>query len=83
MKIIIPMAGIGSRLRPHTLTIPKPLTMIAGKPIVQRLAEDIAHVIHQKIDEIAFIIGPVSKGFPANTDQQLIAIAKQLTPCTL
>ena len=36
------MAGIGSRLRPHTLTVPKPLTVIAGKPIVQRLVEDIS-----------------------------------------
>ena len=42
MKIIVPMAGIGSRLRPHTLTIPKSLTVIAGKPIVHRLVEDIA-----------------------------------------
>ena len=36
MNIIIPMAGIGSRLRPHTLTVPKPLVPVAGKPIVQR-----------------------------------------------
>jgi NDP-sugar pyrophosphorylase family protein len=42
MKIIVPMAG-RSRLRPHTLT-PKPLIPIAGKPIVQRLVEDIAKV---------------------------------------
>jgi glucose-1-phosphate thymidylyltransferase len=41
MKIIVPMAGRGSRLRPHTLTIPKPLIPIAGKPIVHRLVEDI------------------------------------------
>ena len=61
MKIIVPMAGIGSRLRPHTLTIPKPLTVIAGKPIVQRLVEDITSVIDQKIDEIAFVIGPSCK----------------------
>jgi glucose-1-phosphate thymidylyltransferase len=40
MKIIVPMAGRGSRLRPHTLTIPKPLIPIAGKPIVHRLVED-------------------------------------------
>ncbi|MCF6350112.1 MAG: nucleotidyltransferase [Flavobacteriaceae bacterium] len=75
MKIIIPMAGIGSRLRPHTLTIPKPLTKIAGKPIVQRLVEDIAGVIKQKIDEIAFIIGPT---FPKNTEEKLLKIAKDL-----
>jgi glucose-1-phosphate thymidylyltransferase len=78
MKIIVPMAGVGSRLRPHTLTTPKPLTVIAGKPIVQRLVEDIAGVVNQKIDEIAFIIGPVTKGFPSDTDQKLIAIANNL-----
>lgn len=50
------MAGRGSRLRPHTLTIPKPLIPIAGKPIVQRLVEDIAKVLEQEIEEIAFII---------------------------
>ncbi len=78
MKIIVPMAGIGSRLRPHTLTTPKPLTLIAGKPIVQRLVEDIAQVVNQKIDEIAFIIGPVAKGFPGDTAERLLKIAKDL-----
>jgi len=72
------MAGIGSRLRPHTLTVPKPLTVIAGKPIVQRLVEDITAVVAQKIDEIAFIIGPVAKGFPTDTADKLIAIAEEL-----
>ena len=78
MKIIVPMAGIGSRLRPHTLTTPKPLTLIAGKPIVQRLVEDITQVVNQKIDEIAFIIGPVAKGFPGDTEERLLKIAKDL-----
>ena len=78
MKIIVPMAGIGSRLRPHTLTVPKPLTVIAGKPIVQRLVEDIASVIDEKIDEIAFVIGSVAKGFPSDTEEKLLKIAKEL-----
>ncbi len=78
MKIIVPMAGIGSRLRPHTLTIPKPLTVIAGKPIVQRLVEDISSVVNQPIDEIAFIIGPAAKGFPSNTKDKLLKIASEL-----
>ncbi len=78
MKIIVPMAGIGSRLRPHTLTTPKPLTVIAGKPIVQRLVEDITSVVNQPIEEIAFIIGPAAKGFPANTKDKLIKIAEDL-----
>ena len=72
------MAGIGSRLRPHTLTTPKPLTVIAGKPIVQRLVESITDVVDQKIEEITFIIGPVAKGFPADTKEKLEAIASDL-----
>jgi len=72
------MAGIGSRLRPHTLTTPKPLTVIAGKPIVQRLVEDITSVVNQPIEEIAFIIGPSAKGFPSNTKEKLLMIAKEL-----
>ncbi|CAM1365602.1 Glucose-1-phosphate thymidylyltransferase [Tenacibaculum sediminilitoris] len=78
MKIIVPMAGIGSRLRPHTLTTPKPLTVIAGKSIVQRLVEDITSVVDQPIEEIAFIIGPAAKGFPANTKDKLLKIAENL-----
>ncbi len=75
MKIIVPMAGIGSRLRPHTLTIPKPLTLIAGKPIVQRLVEDIVKVVDQKVEEIAFVIGPT---FPKDTEKKLMDIARDL-----
>lgn len=75
MKIIVPMAGRGSRLRPHTLTIPKPLIPIAGKPIVHRLVEDIAGVINQEIEEIAFII---HKDFGKQVEKDLIAIAEKL-----
>ena len=57
MKIIVPMAGRGSRLRPHTLTVPKPLIPVAGQPIVHRLVKDIAKVLNEPIDEIAFILG--------------------------
>ena len=51
------MAGRGSRLRPHSLTVPKPLIPIAGEPIVHRLVKDIAKVLDQPIDEVAFILG--------------------------
>ncbi len=51
------MAGRGSRLRPHTLTIPKPLIPVAGKPIVHRLVSDIAKVLGEQIEEVAFILG--------------------------
>lgn len=75
MKIIVPMAGRGSRLRPHTLTIPKPLIPIAGKPIVHRLVEDIAKVLDGTIEEIAFII---HESFGKKVEQDLIAIAEKL-----
>lgn len=72
MKIIVPMAGRGSRLRPHTLTVPKPLIPIAGKPIVHRLVEDIAKVLDERIEEVAFIIG-VDFGEKVETDLKEIA----------
>ena len=74
MKIIIPMAGRGSRLRPHTLTVPKPLIPVAGKPIVQRLVEDLMHSYGGAVEEIAYIIGDFGKEVEAN----LIAIAEAL-----
>ena len=51
------MAGRGSRLRPHSLTVPKPLIPVAGQPIVHRLVKDIVKVLQQPIDEIAFVLG--------------------------
>ena len=75
MKIIVPMAGRGSRLRPHTLTVPKPLIPIAGKPIVHRLVEDIAGVINQKLEEVAFII---HESFGKPVEEELKAIANKL-----
>lgn len=75
MNIIIPMAGLGKRLRPHTLTIPKPLLPIAGKPIVHRLVEDIAKVCPEKIDEIGFIIHP---SFGKEVEESLKGIASEV-----
>ncbi|RLD47710.1 MAG: nucleotidyltransferase [Bacteroidetes bacterium] len=74
MKLIIPMAGMGKRMRPHTLTIPKPLIPIAGIPIVQRLAEEITKVSKSKIDEIGFIIGDFGK----DVEEKLLKIAENL-----
>jgi glucose-1-phosphate thymidylyltransferase len=71
MRIIIPMAGRGSRLRPQTLTVPKPLIPIAGKPIVQRIVEDFNASFPNAIEEIAFVIGD----FGAAVEKQLQEIA--------
>jgi glucose-1-phosphate thymidylyltransferase len=75
MKIIVPMAGLGKRMRPHTLTVPKPLVPIAGKPIVERLMEDIVQVCNESVDEIAYIISP---SFGAAVEQKLKDIASRL-----
>lgn len=74
MKVIIPMAGRGSRLRPHTLTLPKPLIPVGGKPIVHRLVEDIAAVCGEALEEIGFVIGD----FGAEIEQELIEVAQKL-----
>jgi glucose-1-phosphate thymidylyltransferase len=75
MKIIVPMAGMGTRMRPHTLTTPKPLISVAGKTIVQRLVEDISSVAEEAIEEIAYVIGP---NFGEKVEQELIQITEKL-----
>lgn len=74
MKIIVPMAGMGKRMRPHTLTIPKPLLPLAGKPIVHHLMEDIVKVCPEKVDEIAYVVGRFGK----DVENQLVKIAESL-----
>jgi glucose-1-phosphate thymidylyltransferase len=73
MRIIIPMAGWGTRLRPHTLTIPKPMLPIAGKPIVQRLVEDLVKSTEQKIEDIIFVI---REDFGKAIPEQLLKVAE-------
>jgi glucose-1-phosphate thymidylyltransferase len=68
------MAGMGKRMRPHTLTVPKPLIPVGGKPIVQRLVEDITKVCGEKVKEIAFVIGPT---FGKEVEKNLLKIAEE------
>jgi len=65
------MAGRGTRLRPHTITIPKPLIPVAGKPMVQRLVEDIVEMCSEPVDNIGFIIGD----FGTDVENQLLDVA--------
>ena len=67
------MAGRGSRLRPHSLTVPKPLIPVAGQPIVHRLVKDIVKVLKQPIDEIAFVLGD-----PAFFGDEVVSSLKEL-----
>lgn len=54
MKAIIPLAGKGTRLRPHTHLTPKPLLKVAGKPVMSYILDDL---IALGIHEIVFIVG--------------------------
>src|SRR3989338_2414040 len=55
MKIVIPLAGFGKRLRPHTFTKPKPLINVAGKPVLGHVLDMFAAL--DNVDEIIFITG--------------------------
>lgn len=68
------MAGIGKRMRPHTLTIPKPLIPVAGKPIVRHLVESLIGSINETPEEIAFVTG----NFGADNEQKLLDICSSL-----
>ena len=54
------MAGKGTRLRPFTLTSPKPLLEIIDKPIVEHLIDQITSTLNTDIDEIIYILGDES-----------------------
>jgi glucose-1-phosphate thymidylyltransferase len=54
MNAIIPVAGRGKRLRPHTHTQPKPLMHVAGKPILAYILDDLCDL---GVDEITFVVG--------------------------
>lgn len=74
LNLIIPMAGKGKRMLPHTLTIPKPLIPIAGKPIVQRILEEIGSLYPGPIGNIGFVVN----GLLPSIQADLQAMAKAL-----
>ena len=71
------MAGRGSRLRPHSLTVPKPMLPVAGSPIVAQLVNEIARVVDQPIDEVAYILGDPAF-FGPTIEEELKQVAKDL-----
>ncbi|MEZ4887143.1 MAG: sugar phosphate nucleotidyltransferase [Chitinophagales bacterium] len=74
MNLIIPMAERGAMLRPHTLTTPKPFIHIAGKPIIQRLVENIVEMCEEPIERIGFVID----NFGKEVETQLQNIARSV-----
>jgi glucose-1-phosphate thymidylyltransferase len=55
MKVIIPLAGKGTRLRPHTHLTPKPMLKVAGKPVMDYVMDDVARL--GNVDEVIYITG--------------------------
>jgi glucose-1-phosphate thymidylyltransferase len=74
MKIVIPMAGMGKRMRPHTLVTPKPLVEFAGKPMVHHIVEELAKTFAEPIEEIAFVIGRFGKA----AENSLLQVAQKV-----
>ncbi|MGQ0764619.1 MAG: sugar phosphate nucleotidyltransferase [Gemmatimonadota bacterium] len=55
MKVIIPLAGKGTRLRPHTHITPKPMLRVAGKPVMDYVMDDVARL--GNVDQVIYITG--------------------------
>lgn len=90
MKAIIPVAGVGSRLRPHTLSNPKVLLNVAGKPIIGHIMDKL---IASGIDEAIVIVGYLGNmieewllkhytiKFTFVTQKQLLGLAHAIWMC--
>lgn len=68
MKIVIPTAGFGTRLRPHTWSKPKPLVPVAGKPVLGHVLDMFGSL--PEIDELVFIIGYLGEQIEAYVEQE-------------
>lgn len=58
MKLIIPMAGRGTRVRPHSHVTPKPLLTVKGRSLVERIVDTFNRVLPRNLDEGVFVLGP-------------------------
>ena len=63
MKAVIPLAGRGTRLRPHTHVIPKPLVRVAGKPVLDFILDDL---LDAGVTEMIFIVGHLQDAIRAH-----------------
>ncbi len=74
MKLIVPMAGRGTRVRPHSHVTPKPLLKVKGRSIVERIVDLFARVLPEAPDEGVFVLGP---DFGRDIRDQLTAICER------
>ena len=74
MKAVIPLAGKGTRLRPHTHHTPKPLLKVAGKPVLAYILDDLRAL---GIEEMVFIVGHLREAVEAWIESEYPGIAGQ------
>jgi glucose-1-phosphate thymidylyltransferase len=76
MKVIIPLAGLGTRLRPHTYTKPKPLINVAGKPMLAHILDKFRGL---EVEEYIFIVGYLGDQIEKYVSQQYGFKARYVT----
>lgn len=64
MKVVIPLAGKGTRLRPHTHTVPKPMLKVAGKPVMDYVMDDVAKL--KGVEQVVYITGHLKEKVEAH-----------------
>lgn len=67
MKVVIPVAGQGTRLKPHTLTIPKVLIQVAGKPILGHILDEIKKL---KLQDLILVVGDMAEKIQEYVDKK-------------
>jgi glucose-1-phosphate thymidylyltransferase len=76
MKVIIPLAGLGTRLRPHTYARPKPLINVAGKPMLAHILDNLRGL---DVEEYIFIVGYLGDQIEKYVSQQYGFKARYVT----
>lgn len=76
MKVIIPLAGLGTRLRPHTYTKPKPLINVAGVPMLAHILDKFRGI---EVEEYIFIVGYLGEQIEKYVSQQYGFKARYVT----
>ena len=69
MKVIIPLAGKGTRLRPHTHVTPKPMLRVAGKPVMDYILEDLGRL--GGVEQVVYITGHLKEAVERHAHEAL------------
>jgi len=81
MHCIVPAAGIGKRMRPHTWSVPKPLLPVAGKPILSHLIDSLAAAGVDRLTLITGYLGDMLVDWARNAHPELrVDFVEQKTP---